>query len=244
MPDTTENAMALFKFNDNRLLASLNAGFSAIHSAVFKKSGKCPLELLAFYEKQSSGLEESRGADSESLSLAFSEVLQSGEDLRKSYFFETWLDFSPDFHFFRSQGLTALYFRKATQDKMSLDGKIQGLAALNFGKAPQRNLDRAVKTASAVSSLRLPALLRGLTDSFHIDTQEDVLNPLGLSGLHLETTVRFVFGGAPAFHPQNLYGNFKSTNNLALIQQAYLENKLAIPKQDAVSKWPVWRDLF
>jgi len=54
----------------------------------------------------------------------------------------------------------------------------------------------------------------------------------------------FHLGGPPAFHPQNLYGNFKQTNNLALIQQAYLEDKLTIPKQHFVSKRPVWKDLF
>ena len=61
--------MALFKFNDDSLLVSLDVGSYAIRCAVFKKSEKFPLELLAFTEKKSFGLEESRVTDSENLGL-------------------------------------------------------------------------------------------------------------------------------------------------------------------------------
>jgi len=393
--------VALFKFNDDSLLVSLDAGSYAVRCAVFRKSEKFPLELLAFTEKKFSGLEESRIIDPDTLGQVFGEVLESAEELCKSSFSEVWLGFSPVFHSFRSQGM----------------------AVLDSGEVTKLDLDLAVRTACAVPLPDQHICLHSLPESFRVDTQEEVLNPLGLSGLRLETEVflvtvpqfycrdilkslkllgytprsfshnlvvfgqhftsfpqkksgvclcdigykstrvivyldgktekifsipigghhfssdlasqfniplesaellketkgkllfnsheeeesveleklslylsrkvfiqtlektaekllnqiktvlvreqlvdkissgflftggtaylsgflelaSFHLGGPPAFHPQNLYGNFKQTNNLALIQQAYLEDKLTIPKQHFVSKRPVWKDLF
>ena len=50
--------------------------------------------------------------------------------------------------------------------------------------------------------------------------------------------------GGQVSHPNNLYDNFKQTNNFSLIQQAYLEDKLKIQKSKFSSKWFLWRDLF
>lgn len=162
--------MALFKFNDDSLLVSLDVGSYAIRCAVFRKDEQFPLELLAFTEKRTSGLEESQVINFEDLSLAFSEVLESAEELCKSSFSEVWLGFSPPFHSFCSQGMVALVSREVTK----------------------RDVDIAVETACAVPLPEGHICLHSNPESFRVDAQAEVLNPLGLSGLRLETEVRLI----------------------------------------------------
>ena len=177
--------MALFKLNDDSLLVSLDVGSYAVRCAVFQKSEQFPLKLLAFTEKKTSGLEESRVINFEALSLVFSEVLESAEELCKSSFSDLWLGFSPPFHSFRSQGMVALTSREVTKS----------------------DLDLAVETACAVPLSNGHIRLHGNPESFRIDNQPEVLNPLGLSGLRLETELCLV--STPQFYCRDIIKNLK-----------------------------------
>ena len=162
--------MSLFKLNDESLLASLDIGSYAVRCAVFRKSNSFPLELLSFVEKKSSGLEESQITDFENFSLVLSEVLELAEDRCKSSFSEIWLGFSPCFHSFRSRGMVALTEREVRK----------------------KDLDLAVQTACAVPLPGQHMCLHSYPESFRVDDKDEVLNPLGLSGLRLETEVYLV----------------------------------------------------
>ena len=192
--------MALFKLNDDSLLVSLDIGSYAVRCAVFKKSEQFPLELLAFTEKKSLGLEESRITNFEDLSLVFSEVLESAEELCKSSFSEVWLGFSPPFHSFRSQGMVALTSREVT------------LADLNL----------AVQTACAVPLPNQHICLHSCPESFRVDNQSEVLNPLGLSGLRLETEVCLVT--IPQFYCRDIV---KSLKLLGYTPRSFFHNLVA-----------------
>ncbi len=162
--------MSWFKLNDSRLLASLDIGSYSIRCAVFQKGNSFPLELLAWVEKPSVGLQESRVNHFESFHLALGEVLEKGEELCKSAFSEIFLGFSPPFHFFRSQGMAVLPSREVTK----------------------ADLDLAVQTACAVPLPQRNICLHSQPESFCVDKQKNILNPLGLSGLRLETEVCLV----------------------------------------------------
>ena len=192
--------MALFKLNDDSLLVSLDAGSYGIRCAVFRKSEHFPLELLAFTEKKSFGLEESRIINFESLSLVFSEVLEGAEELCKSSFSEVWLGFSPPFYSFRSQGMVALADREVTK--------------------PDRDL--AVQTACAVPLPNQHICLHNHPCSFRVDTQDEVLNPLGLSGLRLETEVCIV--SIPQFYCRDI---IKALKSLGYTPKSFFHNLVA-----------------
>lgn len=162
--------MAWFKLSDDSLLVSLDIGSYAVRCAVFQKSEKFPLELLAFTEKKTSGLEDSRITDFEEICLVFDEVLSSAEALCGRSFSELWLGFSPPFYVFHSQGMVALTSREVTKS----------------------DLDLAVQTACAVPLPEQNVRLHGYPQAFRVDNQAELLNPLGLSGLRLETEVCIV----------------------------------------------------
>ena len=172
--------MALFKLNDDSLLASLDLGSYAIRCAVFQKSDQIPFKLLACAEEKTQGLEEARITDFENLSLVLSEVLSQAEELCGGSFSEVWLGFSPPFHSFRSNGMVALSSKTVTKT----------------------DLDLAVRTACAVSLPYQHRQIHSRPESFSLDSQPEVLNPLGLSGLRLETEVRLI--SAPELYCQNL----------------------------------------
>ena len=141
--------MALFKFNDDSLLVSLDVGFYATCCAVSQKSEQFLLELLAFTERKTSGLEEAQVAHFEDLSLVFSKVLQSIEELCKSSFSKVCLGFSLFFHSFRSRVMVALNFREVTQRDFDLSIETAQAVPLPDGYA---YLDNKLKNKKQNSS--------------------------------------------------------------------------------------------
>ena len=192
--------MAFFKLNDDSLLVSLDIGSYSIRCAVFKKSNQLPLELLAYSEEKTQGLEESKIIDFENLSLVFSEVLSKAEELCGSSFSEVWLGFSPPFHSFRSKGMVALSSKEVTK----------------------KDLELAVHTACAVSLPYQYRQIHSRPEVFSVDSQSEVLNPLGLTGLRLETEVRLI--SVPELYCKNLDRILK---NLGYKPRAFFHNLLA-----------------
>ena len=192
--------MTLFKFNDDSLLVSVDIGSYAIRCAVFRRGERFPLDLLAFTEKKTAGLEESRILNSNDFSLRLSEILNSAEELCNSSFSSLWVGFSPPFHSFRSQGMLALINREVNQE----------------------DVDLCIKTACAVPFPDGHMGLHSTPESFCVDGQTDVFNPLGLSGLRLETDVRLVT--VPQFYPKDI---IKVLKNLGYKPRAFFHNLVA-----------------
>ena len=159
--------MSFFKLNDNRLLASVDLGSYLIKCTVFEKSDTLPLKILSTAEQKSSGLENSRITDFESFTLALSEVLSQAEELSKSSFSDVWLGFSPPFHSCKSHGMAALPRKEVSQEDLEL----------------------AIQTARAVPIPDQYICLHQRPESFYVDSKQEVINPVGLSGLRLEVQV-------------------------------------------------------
>lgn len=192
--------MSLFKFNDDSLLVSLDMGSYALRCAVFRKQEQIPLELVSFKETKTLGVEESRVVHFEEISSAFSEVLTSSEDSCKSSFSEIWLGFSPSFYSFHSRGMAALISREVTKQDM----------------------DISLKTACAVPLPDGHICLHKNPEFFSVDGKDRVLNPLGLSGLRMETEVHLV--SSPQFYCQDV---MKVLKTLGYSPKAFFHNLVA-----------------
>ena len=193
--------MALFKFHDNSLLASLDIGSSAIRCAVFQKSADFPLELLSWAEQKTSGFEDFRIIHFEDFCQALGSVLNQAEERGGCSFSEVWPGFSPPFHSFRSQGMAILSDREVRE----------------------RDLSLAVETACAVPLPEGHVRLHSFPESFCVDGRDRVLNPLGLSGLRLETQARLV--SAPRFYCQDI---IKALKLLGWTPKAFFHNLIAL----------------
>ena len=181
--------MAFFKLNDNRLLASVDLGSYLIKCTVFEKSEDLPLNILSSTEHKTLGFENSRITDFESLTLALSEVLSQAEEQSQSSFSDVWLGFSPPFHFCKSFGMVALTQREVRRE----------------------DLDLAIQTAAAIPLPDQHICLHQRPETFYVDSKEEIINPLGLSGLRLEVQICLF----------NILESYKKTTNKALKTLGY-----------------------
>ena len=172
--------MTRFKLNNENVIVSLDVGTSTVRCAVIQKDEELPTELLAYSEQPCQGLDEGRVVDFNEVIPTVGEVLEKAEELSKTSFSELWVGLSGAFHSFSSQGMTALPSREVTKKDIAL----------------------AVHTACAVPIPSHHVKIHNNPQSFRIDSQNEVINPLGLSGLRLETQVHIVT--IPEFYCQDL----------------------------------------
>ena len=194
-------AMARFKLNNENVIVSLDAGTSALRLAVIQKNERLFPELLAYSERPCQGLlDEGRVVDFNAFIPVLGEALEEAEDLSKTGFSELWVGLSGDFHAFPSRGMTALPSREVTKKDIAL----------------------AVHTACAVPIPSHHIRIQSNPQSFSIDNQNEVINPLGLSGLRLETRVHIVT--VPEFYCQDLT---KALKTVGCAPKGFVHNLVA-----------------
>jgi cell division protein FtsA len=74
----------------------------------------------------------------------------------------------------------------------------QGMVAIKDKEVSQLDIDRVIETAKAVQIPNDQQILHILNQEFIIDGQEDVREPLGMSGVRLEVKVHIVTGAVSA----------------------------------------------
>ena len=74
----------------------------------------------------------------------------------------------------------------------------QGMVAIKDKEVVQMDIDRVIETAKAVQIPNDQQILHVLNQEFIIDGQEDVREPLGMSGVRLEVKVHIVTGAVSA----------------------------------------------
>ena len=74
----------------------------------------------------------------------------------------------------------------------------QGMVAIKDKEVSQADIDRVVETAKAVQIPNDQQILHILNQEFIIDGQEDVREPLGMSGVRLEVKVHIITGAVSA----------------------------------------------
>ena len=172
--------MARFKFHNDQVIAGLDIRSSSICCSVALKKTQGELQFLSFNEKPSKGLEGSRIVDFNSLIPVIGELLEEAEDVSKSSFSEVWVGLNSPFQSFTSQGMVVLPTREVIK----------------------KDIELALETACAVPLSPRHQMIHKLPQGFNIDGKGEVVNPIGLSGLRLETTVRIVT--VPEFYCQDL----------------------------------------
>ncbi|MGH8672424.1 MAG: cell division protein FtsA [Burkholderiales bacterium] len=73
-----------------------------------------------------------------------------------------------------------------------------GMVAIKDKEVTQADVDRVIETARAINIPMDQRIVHVLTQEFIVDGQEDVREPLGMSGVRLETKVHIVTGAASA----------------------------------------------
>ena len=73
-----------------------------------------------------------------------------------------------------------------------------GMVAIKEGEVQQADIDRVIETAKAIAIPNDQQILHILPQEFIIDGQEDVREPLGMSGVRLEVKVHIVTGAVSA----------------------------------------------
>ena len=165
-----KHPVALFKFNDESVLVSLNVGSRSLSCAVFQKSAKDPLDILAFSETKSAGIEKGQICNLSQFAASLNQVLEAAEELSQTSFSKLTVGFNPDFSCFHSQGM----------------------AVLSSGEVEGQDIESSVKAACAVPLPDGHICLHKDPESFSIDGGKEVSNPLGMSGLRLSANVRLI----------------------------------------------------
>ncbi|MEO8487563.1 MAG: cell division protein FtsA, partial [Betaproteobacteria bacterium] len=73
-----------------------------------------------------------------------------------------------------------------------------GMVAIKEGEVVQADIDRVIETAKAIAIPNDQQILHILPQEFIIDGQDDVREPLGMSGVRLEVKVHIVTGAVSA----------------------------------------------
>lgn len=162
--------MVQFKINNQNVVAALDTGDASLRCVVAYKEPSSPLEILAYVEEESQGLQRGRIVDFNSAVPSIGKILEAAEEASKTSFSELWVGLSCPFHSFSSQGMAALPLREVRK----------------------KDMDLAVETACAVPLPDRHVKIHSLPQMFSVDGEAPVLNPLGLSGLRLETSVHIV----------------------------------------------------
>src|SRR6187455_3137284 len=92
--------------------------------------------------------------------------------------------------------ITEVYTGVAGSHIRSLNSS--GMVAIKEKEVTQADIDRVVETAKAVAIPNDQQILHVLPQEFVIDGQEDVKEPLGMSGVRLEVKVHIVTGAVSA----------------------------------------------
>lgn len=171
--------MSRFKFNDDSILVSLDIGTSLLSCLVCLKKNQS-LDVLSFCQKPSSGLKEGRVVNFNEVLPIISEILEESEKLSGRSFTEVVVGFSSEFHSFSSHGMAALISREVEQ----------------------KDIDLAIQTACAVPIDNHHLRIHNKPQEFSVDGKKGILNPLGLSGLRLETQVQIL--SIPQFYCQDM----------------------------------------
>lgn len=162
--------MVQFKISNQNVVAALDIGTSSVRCAVVYKEPSSPLERLAYVEGESNGFYQGRVQDFHGAVASLGKILESAEGAAKASFSNLWIGFSCPFQSFRSTGMAALPLREVRK----------------------KDVELAMKTACAVPLPERHVKIHSLPQMFSVDGEPPVSNPLGLSGLRLETRVHIV----------------------------------------------------
>jgi cell division protein FtsA len=168
--------MARVKEN-KKLVVGLDIGTSKIVAIVAEMKPEGGFEILGMGSHPSRGLKKGVVVNIETTVNAIQRALEEAERMADCKIREVYT------------GIAGSHIKSFNS---------QGMVAIKDKEVSQMDIDRVVETAKAVQIPNDQQILHILNQEFIIDGQEDVREPLGMSGVRLEVKVHIVTGAVSA----------------------------------------------
>ena len=159
------------------LIIGLDIGTSKIVALVAEVMPEGRLEVIGIGETQSRGLKKGVVVNIESTVNAIQRALEEAELMADCKIRDVLT------------GIAGSHIKSINS---------HGMVAIKDKEVTQADVDRVIETARAVNIPTDQQILHILTQEFIIDGQEDVREPLGMSGVRLEVKVHIVTGAVSA----------------------------------------------
>jgi cell division protein FtsA len=158
------------------LFVGLDIGTSKIVAIVGQLEGD-RLEVIGLGQAQSDGLKKGVVVNIEATVASIQKALEEAELMADCKIASVWT------------GIAGSHIRSFNSS---------GMVAIKEKEVSQADMDRVIETATAVSIPADQQVLHVLPQEYIIDGQEDVREPLGMSGVRLEVRVHIVTGAVSA----------------------------------------------
>jgi cell division protein FtsA len=177
-PIEWNRAMALSRGRENKnLIVGLDIGTSKIAAIVAEMRPEGGFEVIGMGSAPSRGLRKGVVVNIESTVNAIQRALEEAELMADVKIREVWT------------GIAGSHIKSFNS---------HGMVAVKDREVSQTDVDRVVDTAQAIPIPTDQQILHVLNQEFVIDGQEDVREPLGMSGVRLEVKVHIVTGAVSA----------------------------------------------
>ncbi|MBC8007507.1 MAG: cell division protein FtsA [Prolixibacteraceae bacterium] len=159
------------------LIVGLDIGTSKIAAIVAEMKPEGGFEVIGMGSSPSRGLKKGVVVNIESTVNAIQRALEEAELMADCKIRDVWT------------GIAGSHIRSFNS---------HGMVAIKDREVAQNDVDRVVETAKAIPIPTDQQILHVLNQEFVIDGQEDVREPLGMSGVRLEVKVHIVTGAVSA----------------------------------------------
>jgi len=159
------------------LIVGLDIGTSKIAAIVAEMKPEGGFEVIGMGSSPSRGLKKGVVVNIESTVNAIQRALEEAELMADCKIRDVWT------------GIAGSHIRSFNS---------HGMVAIKDREVAQSDVDRVVETAKAIPIPTDQQILHVLNQEFVIDGQEDVREPLGMSGVRLEVKVHIVTGAVSA----------------------------------------------
>ena len=168
----------MHKIRDNKkLIVGLDIGTSKIAAIVAELKPEGGFEIIGMGSHPSRGLKKGVVVNIETTVNAIQRALEEAELMADCKIREVYT------------GIAGSHIKSFNS---------QGMVAIKDKEVAQMDIDRVIETAKAVQIPNDQQILHILNQEFIIDGQEDVREPLGMSGVRLEVKVHIVTGAVSA----------------------------------------------
>jgi cell division protein FtsA len=163
--------------NRKNLIVGLDIGTSKIAAIVAEVKGEGGFEIIGMGSAPSRGLKKGVVVNIETTVAAIQRALEEAELMADCKIADVYT------------GIAGSHIKSFNS---------QGMVAIKDKEVSQMDIDRVIETAKAVQIPNDQQILHILNQEFIIDGQEDVREPLGMSGVRLEVKVHIVTGAVSA----------------------------------------------
>ncbi len=161
--------MGRFNIEDRKVMAGLDLGTGSVKLVIGVLSSN-GMEIVGTSKILHRGLHKGRIVNMKETSEAIRQACEEAEVTAGLQITQLFLGINGDYNIFSSQGMSIIPSHQVTTE----------------------DVNKAVETAKAVPLPSGHRLLHVLPNSFTVDGEDPVFNPLGLSGLRLETNVLMI----------------------------------------------------